>query len=76
MLTDERLKQLMEQVGMPNSVSLMQALRQCDMEATLAERARCAAICDDLPAKDPKGAWFNDDMSAGARECAAAIRAS
>ena len=40
------------------------------------ERERCAELCDALPANDPKGAWFNDDMSAGARECAAAIRAS
>jgi len=43
--------------------------------ATKAERERCAELCDALPANDPKGAWFNDDMSAGARECAAAIRA-
>lgn len=43
MLTDERCKQLMAQVGMPNSISLMQALRQCDMEATLAERTALAS---------------------------------
>ena len=76
MLTDERLKALMQQVGMPNSTSLYQALRQCDMEATLAERARCASICDDLPVKDPKGAWFKNDMRLAAGECAEAIRAS
>ncbi len=44
--------------------------------ATRAERERCAELCDALPANDPKGGWFNDDMSAGALECAAAIRAS
>lgn len=45
-------------------------------EATKIERERCAELCDALPANDPKGAWFNDDMAASARECAAAIRAS
>ena len=43
MITDDRLKELMRQVGMPDSVSLVQALRQCDMEARLSERAACAA---------------------------------
>ena len=45
-------------------------------KAVEAERERCASICDDLPVNDPKGPWFNDDMSLGARECAAAIRDS
>ncbi len=40
MLTDERYKQLMESVGMPNSRSLLQALKQAVMEATLKERER------------------------------------
>lgn len=44
--------------------------------ATKAERERCAALCDSMPENDPKGPWFNDDMSLGARECAEAIRAS
>ena len=39
MLTDERYKQLMEDVGLPNSRSLLQALKQCAMEAALSERA-------------------------------------
>ena len=43
MITDDRLKELMRQVGMPDSVSLFQALRQCDKEARLSERAACAA---------------------------------
>ena len=38
MLSDERYKQLMESVGMPNSNSLLAALQQCAMEATLNER--------------------------------------
>ena len=39
MLSDERYKQLMEAVGMPNSNSLLTALYQCATEATLNERA-------------------------------------
>ena len=39
MLSDERYKQLMEAVGMPNSNSLLSALYQCATEATLIERA-------------------------------------
>ena len=39
MLSDERYKQLMEAVGMPNSHSLLAALYQCATEATLIERA-------------------------------------
>lgn len=38
------------------------------------ERERLAKLCDDLPAKDPDGPWFNDEMSQGAYACAAAIR--
>ena len=69
MITDERLKQLMQQVGMPNSISLMQALRQCDMEATLDERERCANTCYNL--------WnLSHDQRARmyAAKCADAIR--
>jgi len=51
MITDERLRQLMEQVGMPNSVSLMQALRQCDMEATIRERNRSDELKNDADSK-------------------------
>lgn len=71
MLTDERLKQLMQQVGMPNSTSLYQALRHCDMEATLAERERCALVCDSFGGNGP--GYIDDDW---ARMCAAAIRDS
>lgn len=46
MLTDERYKQLMEDVGMPNNRSLLQVLKQAVMEATLAERERCAMVCE------------------------------
>ena len=46
MITDERYKQLMGNVGMPNSRSLLQALRQCAMESALEERQACADLCD------------------------------
>jgi hypothetical protein len=49
-------------------------LRQAVQEAVEAERERCAKLCEELPSKDPEGPWFNHDMSAGALECAAAIR--
>lgn len=39
------------------------------------EREACAKVCEELPISDPKGAWFNNDMTAGASECATAIRA-
>jgi hypothetical protein len=48
--------------------------RQAVQEAVEAERERCAKLCEELPSKDPEGPWFNHDMSAGALECAAAIR--
>jgi hypothetical protein len=40
MISDERLKSLMEQVGMPNSRSLKEALMQCDKEARLDASSR------------------------------------
>lgn len=73
MLTDERLKQLMQQVGMPESTSLLQALRQCDMEATLAERERCAKLVEDACA------WtggHGEPSTPGGFELARLIRAS
>ncbi len=48
MLTDERYKQLMADVGMPNSISLLQALKQAAMEATLKEREACATLCENV----------------------------
>lgn len=39
-----------------------------------AEREACAKLCDEL-LTDASGQWHNDDMAAGAYECAAAIRA-
>ena len=71
MITDERLKEVMREVGMPDSISLYQALRQCDMEATLAERERCARVCESFGGNGP--GYIDDDW---ARMCAAAIRAS
>lgn len=38
MLTDERYFQIMESLGLPNSLSLLLALKQCAMEAALLER--------------------------------------
>lgn len=46
MLTEKRYKQLMEDVGLPNSNSLLRTLKQCAMEATLIERERCAKIAE------------------------------
>jgi hypothetical protein len=66
MLTDERYKQLMESVGMPNSRSMLQALQQCAMEAALAEREECAKLCDNNAC---------DYTREGAEVCAAEIRA-
>lgn len=49
MLTDERYKQLMEDVGLPNSRSLLHALKQCAMEAVLSERAVLAKAGEQEP---------------------------
>lgn len=43
-MTDERLKQLMEQVGMPNSRSLYQALQQAEMEGAASRDAEIAEL--------------------------------
>lgn len=40
-----------------------------------AEREACAKVCETLPADDPTGPWFNDDMTMAAIDCANAIRA-
>jgi len=48
MLTDERFKELMYDVGLPHSRSLHQALRQCATEAALEEREACARACEGL----------------------------
>lgn len=49
-------------------------MRSYALAAVEAEREACAKLCAELPRKDPNGPWFNDDMSAAAYECAAAIR--
>ena len=46
MLSDNRYKQLMKQVGMPNSRSLLQVLEQVATEAALLEREECAKIAE------------------------------
>ena len=49
-MTDERYKKIMADLGMPNSQSLLSALKQVANEAAqeslTAERNRCATICD------------------------------
>lgn len=57
MLSDERYKQLMVDVGLPNSRSLLQALKQCAMEAALSERAVLAKAMP-IPNQEPK--WVAD----------------
>ena len=55
-MTNERYKELMAQVGMPNSRSLLTALQQAVNEtqqkeykkAVLEEREACALECDEL----------------------------
>jgi hypothetical protein len=53
MLTDERYKQLMEGVGLPNSRSFLQTLKQCAMEAVLSERAVMKKLGEQEPVE-----WF------------------
>ena len=64
MLTDERCKELMIQVGMPNSQSLMVALKQCAMES--AKLARFDAL-GEAGSECLKNANRGD--SVGARDC-------
>ena len=60
-MTDERYKKIMADLGMPNSKSLLSALRQVANEAghesALIERRRCAAAVQDT--KDKSG--VNED---------------
>jgi len=77
-MTDERYKQIMNNLGMPDSQSLLSALQQvaneAGQEAMRNEREACAVVCDSLPETDKSGPWFNDDMSYAASLCAMAIR--
>jgi len=54
-MNDDRYKQLMEQVGMPNSRSLLLALRQAANEVAQEERARSEWISVDD--RMPQGRW-------------------
>ena len=76
MTFDEWWDAICEEVWRMDDPETADFVRAAWEAATQAERERCAKLCDALPANDPKGGWFNDDMSAGAYECAAAIRAS
>lgn len=51
MISNERAMQLMKQVGMPESRSLLQALRQCDMEARADERNKISKLVSELLSK-------------------------
>ena len=53
-MKDERYKELMESVGMPNSISLLQALKQAVMEATIEERKACAKL---IMPTNPEDDW-------------------
>lgn len=69
MLTDERYKQLMNDVGMPESKSLLQALKQAAREAALFEREQCAKL---IEPKNPRHDWT--DRAEIMAECAERIR--
>jgi erythromycin esterase-like protein len=69
MLTDERYKQLMAQVGMPDSRSLLQALKQAAMESAIKEREECARL---IEPSNPQHDWT--EYAATKAECARRIR--
>ncbi len=76
MLSDERYQQLMENVGMPDSNSLLQALRQAAMEATLAEREACVVECarlKELYLSQGRTAMEEALLVAATDDCATAI---
>ena len=52
MITDERCKEIMNQLGMPDSRSLLQAIRQVDMEAELRVQAAQAWMPVSEPPKE------------------------
>jgi hypothetical protein len=78
MVTDERDKQLMNDLGKPESRSLLQCLQQVAMESALSEREACAKECDG----DLKSLYLSQDRSAqeeallvaAVDDCAQAIR--
>ena len=53
----------MGNVGLPNSRSLLQALRQCAMEAALDEREECAKVAEKFEPDERL-----DDVSYASRE--------
>jgi hypothetical protein len=48
MISDNRYKQLMEQVGIPNSLSLLQVLKQVENEATYEKNKLLDEACQVL----------------------------
>jgi len=77
MITDDRYRELMALAGMSDSRSLLQALQQCAMDATLAERDACAALCERLGSDylgEGRPASEAALLVAASEDCAAAIR--
>lgn len=68
-MKDERYKQLMNDVGLPNSRSLLQALKQCAMESALEEREACAAL---IMPSNPESDWT--EFASTRADCARRIR--
>lgn len=79
-MTDERYKQLMEQVGMPNSRSLLVLLQQVAnevaQEAAAAERKACADLCTEVwtGATNEHPTWLRNAYSHGCLASREAIR--
>jgi hypothetical protein len=71
MITDERLKQLMKDLGRPNSRSLLLALRQVDMETELRSLAEIERLRAALTIS--RGQWIH---SVNAAQCLAALEMS
>jgi hypothetical protein len=75
MISDERLKSLMEQVGMPNSRSLKEALMQCDKEARLDASSRLSLTDAEREAIERQLGWIKrmlvawEDRGAAANGC-------
>ena len=63
-MTDERYKQIMSDLGMPNSSSLLAALQQVANETAQTVRKQvateCAKICEDMK---PPNVWLRTESS-------------
>lgn len=63
-MTDERYKELMISIGMPDSRSLLQALQQVAMEAAFEECNACIKLLEDDADRQEK-VWHNYISSGG-----------